>query len=125
MIKHAGNLLMLTMLFLSSFFSTSIILANPRNEYDLGENIISEMDAREVTTNSAIIHWATSQLSTGFVEYGLTDDYGLSTEKNENLTLIHDEKLSDLSAVSKYHYRVHSNEIISYDHHFNTLNDEK
>src|SRR5439155_17562445 len=56
---------------------------------------------------SASVTWGTDESSTSAVEFGATSGYGASTTV-PGLTQTHAVTLSDLSALTEYHYRVSS-----------------
>ena len=79
-----------------------------------------------VTQTSAIITWTTNEASTNQVEYGFTSSYGASSPLTTSFNTSHSIILSNLSASTTYHYRIHvydsaGNESISIDRAFMTL----
>lgn len=90
--------------------------------------IISNVQAINITTNSATIIWDTSEGATSSVEYGLDISYGNITPEDPNLVTSHSVDLSGLIPNTLYHFRVKSkdvlgNEAISGDYTFTTLPD--
>ncbi|MFC1978873.1 ABC transporter substrate-binding protein [Chloroflexota bacterium] len=76
-----------------------------------------------VVGNSAIITWDTNTDATSQVEYGLTDDYGTTTDIVATPVKSHTVTLDSLCALSTYHFRVCSQdasgvESISQDYTF-------
>jgi len=69
---------------------------------------ISEVAAKNVTGNSAVISWKTEQPADGVVQYGLTNLYGQSTSINPSMTTTHTQWLTGLQPGKTYHYRVTS-----------------
>jgi hypothetical protein len=64
--------------------------------------------AEDVRDYRAAIMWNTSEPATGEVEYGETDQYGLSTGIDSTMTGAHRITLPNLRALTDYHYRVKS-----------------
>ncbi len=88
--------------------------------------IISNVQAINITTNSATIIWNTDEGATSSVEYGLDTFYGNLTPEDSNLVTSHSVNLSGLTPNTLYHFRVKSkdalgNEAISGDYIFTTL----
>ncbi len=78
-----------------------------------------------VTSTSATVTWTTNEVATSRVEYGLTDEYGETTEQDATLTTSHNMELAGLEGGRIYHYRVISkdaagNEAASADAVFTT-----
>ena len=79
------------------------------------------------TENSTVINWELSKNATGQIEYGITNDYGSFSAKEESFIYNqHIQTLSNLESDTIYHYRVISadengNHIISEDQTFKTL----
>ncbi|MBI4547280.1 MAG: fibronectin type III domain-containing protein [Ignavibacteriae bacterium] len=69
--------------------------------------IISNVQASNITTNSALITWTTDEVSNSVVEYGLTTSYG-STSSDAAMVTSHSITLTGLSSSTLYHYRVQS-----------------
>ena len=69
--------------------------------------VISSVASGSITASSAVITWATNELSNSAVDYGLTVSYGSSTSDPTNVTS-HSITLTGLSANTLYHYRVQS-----------------
>ena len=96
------------------------------NTADSTPPVISNINASNITTSSAVINWTTNEASTSQVEYGTTTQYGFSTSINTNLTASHSVTLTGLTPNTLYHYRVRSrdgsnNLSISGDNTFSTL----
>lgn len=88
--------------------------------------VISNVGSSNTTANSATITWTTDENSDSQIEYGLTTSYGNSSPLDTNLLLNHSVTISNLSANTVYHYRVHSkdmagNTATSGDYTFSTL----
>jgi hypothetical protein len=82
---------------------------------DAGRTVItSGPDAQapyaEGTTINVIITWTTSTVSTSYVDYGLTTNYGSTTGNGSQVTS-HSITLSGLTNHSTYHYRVRSSNV--------------
>jgi adhesin/invasin len=75
---------------------------------DIDAPLISEVAAGGITGVGATITWTTSEPATSQVDYGLTDQYGQSTELDTDLVISHSVSLTGLSAGKTYHYRVRS-----------------
>ncbi len=69
--------------------------------------VISEVDAKDVTTDTARIVWKTDQPADSLVDYGETEAYG-SKESNSTLTKSHELLLRNLKSGTLYHYKVTS-----------------
>jgi len=87
--------------------------------------VVSGVSASDITTSAATISWATDELATSQVEYGVTTSYGSTSPLDSSLVTSHSVSLSGLSAGTTYHYRVKSkdaeeNEAISADNTFAT-----
>jgi len=87
--------------------------------------VIFDVRDTAVTRREATINWNTDEVATSLVEYGLTSDYGSSTDLDTNLVTDHSQRLTKLRPHTLYHYRVRStdgsgNEAISRDHTFRT-----
>ena len=87
---------------------------------------ITEVVETGISQNSTYIMWTTDELSTSQIEYGITDSYGNTTEKDSNPVTSHNISITNLKPNTTYHYRVISidefgNENISEDYNFKTL----
>ena len=89
--------------------------------------VISNVQASNITFNSAVITWTTDEPSTSRVDYGTSVAYG-SYEEDANLVTSHTISLSGLGADTEYHYKVLSvdgspnqNQSSSVDKTFKTL----
>jgi sugar lactone lactonase YvrE len=69
--------------------------------------VIRNIAVSGITANSAVITWATDQLSDSFVEYGTTTSYG-SSARDSTLTTNHTISLSNLIPDMTYHFKVTS-----------------
>lgn len=56
--------------------------------------------------NSCSISWATNEITTGEVVYGLTAQYGSATDSTTGESLSHDAVITQLLASTTYHYSV-------------------
>lgn len=70
-----------------------------------GNKEITDIQVSEITTTTAKISWKTGLESTGQVNYGLTTDYGKTTELTTAGTS-HSIILTDLTKGSTYHFRI-------------------
>jgi serine protease len=69
--------------------------------------VISDVQAVDITHNSATITWTTDEPATSVVYYGLTTGYG-NTESVGGYTTSHSVTLTSLSPETLYHYKVES-----------------
>lgn len=86
--------------------------------------IISKLKIINITERTAVVIWTTDEKADSFVEYGLTDQFGLSVGKNDSATE-HSIRLTGLKAGKLYYFRVRSkdgagNEAMSKDFSFRT-----
>lgn len=79
--------------------------------------IISNVEASNPTSSSALISWTSSQPGTSWVEYG-TSSLSLTNKTlvNSSLVTSHSVSLTGLSKSTKYYYRVHSADSAGVDH---------
>ena len=89
---------------------------------------ISEVTSRTLTNSSTTITWTTDEASSSWVDYGLTNNYGLLTTEINTDTMVtsHSVPFSDLESCTTYYYRVNSkdsatNESIGDMYSFTTL----
>jgi phosphodiesterase/alkaline phosphatase D-like protein len=75
---------------------------------DVTGPFISNVNATNITYNSAVLRWNTDEASDSQVEYGLSQSYGNNSDLISDLVMAHSVKLSGLSASTTYHYRVRS-----------------
>ena len=87
--------------------------------------IITNVSVSNITTNSAVISWHTTNNTNSTVEYGLNTTYG-SSAHNAASVRNHSITLTDLNGNRLYHFRVsgcdNGNCVYSDDHTFITLN---
>lgn len=76
--------------------------------------ILSHIVVASTDTSSTTITWTTDEIANTQIEYGTTAGYGLATPLDASLSLLHSVTISELSANTRYHYRV-----ISIDHEEN------
>ena len=69
---------------------------------------IGGVTTSNLTASGATMAWATDEAADTQVEYGTSTSYGSSSTLNTTLATSHLVNLSDLSAVTTYHYRVRS-----------------
>jgi hypothetical protein len=69
---------------------------------------ISNVHVSNITATGATITWTTDEPADSLVEYGTTTTYGSSSVLNPSLSYSHSQQLSNLSAITIYHYRVKS-----------------
>jgi len=65
-----------------------------------------------VSENSAKIRWATDELSSSFVEYGLSATY-TEAEGNPENDSVHQVTLTNLAPSTTYHYRIKSSDLFA------------
>ena len=69
-----------------------------------GPPTISNPQATNITSSSAVITWTTSALADGRVNYGLTSSYGSQATDPNSSTTSHSVSLVGLSPQTTYHY---------------------
>ena len=74
---------------------------------DVTPPVLSNIQASQISADSATITWSTNELSDSVVDYGQTTGYG-GNVFNGSLTTGHTVALTGLSAEALYHYRVSS-----------------
>jgi Purple acid Phosphatase, N-terminal domain len=74
--------------------------------------VISNVIANDISGTKATIIWTTDRQTTGQVEYGLTTDYGKTTNLDGSLQIDHSVDLKSLKANRTYHYRVTSRDAL-------------
>ncbi|RLJ01518.1 MAG: hypothetical protein DRP11_04260, partial [Candidatus Aenigmatarchaeota archaeon] len=89
--------------------------------------LISNILSSEVTSNSAKISWTTDEPATSQVEYGSTEDLGLTTALNSTLVTEHSVILTGLEHGTTYYFRARSqdelgNLTVSNVYNFTTIN---
>jgi peroxiredoxin len=70
------------------------------------EPTISAVSSSSITESSAIITWITDEPATSQVEYGETEEYGFTTQLNENLSTQHNVSLTELDSSTTYYFKV-------------------
>jgi thiol-disulfide isomerase/thioredoxin len=70
--------------------------------------IISEVQVTDVVDISATVIWATSENTTGYVEYGKTESLGDSVQSTSGRATDHIARLTNLAPSTKYYLRVRS-----------------
>lgn len=70
--------------------------------------VVSNVQATNVSSNSATITWTTDEISNSQVEYGATTSYGSLTSIDANLVNSHSQTISGLQPGTTYNYRVKS-----------------
>lgn len=92
----------------------------------LTEPLISQVQIDGVTARSAVISWRTDRLANSQVEFGLDQNYNMTTPVDSQLVLDHSVRLSGLQANATYHVRAKSQTAdgkvgFSHDFTFTTL----
>ncbi|MFA5133315.1 MAG: carboxypeptidase regulatory-like domain-containing protein [Patescibacteria group bacterium] len=87
---------------------------------------ISNVQAINITQIGATITWDTNEAADSFVEYGLSDAYGLDSASSTALEISHSLNIVGLAADTLYHFRVRSkdgsnNQAFSGDYTFRTV----
>lgn len=68
--------------------------------------VVTNISVSALTAQSATLSWMTDEPATGYVEYGMTPDYGSLTPLAEDFATEHSANLSGLSADTTYYYRI-------------------
>jgi alpha-amylase len=92
--------------------------------YDINGPTISSVTASNINSTSATITWTTDEASNTVVEYGTTQNYGL-TVSNASMVTSHSITLTGLTAGVTYYYQVKStdaggNTTVHSNHSFST-----
>ncbi len=69
---------------------------------------VSQPEASSITASSATITWGTNEMSDTQVEYGVSINYGLSSNLDTTLKTSHSITLNGLNTGTTYHYRAKS-----------------
>jgi len=72
---------------------------------DASSPSISSIDSSPSET-SVVVTWATDEVATSQIEYGLSSAYTASSTLDTNLTTLHSVTLSGLTSNTTYHYRI-------------------
>ncbi len=75
--------------------------------------VVSNITVSNLTSNSAVVGWTTSQPSTSMVNYGTTTSYGQSTNVDSNLVTSHSVLITGLTSGVTYDFDVVSANSIS------------
>lgn len=67
---------------------------------------IDDVEVSDVTTTSAKISWKTDSKTKGWVEYGLSTNYGSKVEFSGEATKEHSVNLSNLTKNATYHFKI-------------------
>lgn len=94
----------------------SFVTATEVLQADTNTPTISSVNVAPITTTSATLTWTTDQLANGYVEYGRTENYGLTAQTDNAYTPVDTATISNLSPNTTYHYR-----ITAYDEVGNTI----
>lgn len=87
--------------------------------------LVTDISAKNITANEALITWTTNEPATSQIDYGLSAAYGLTTSVNTAYSAGHAVAITGLSQWTTYHYRVRSrdasgNEAVSADNFLTT-----
>lgn len=111
---------------LVNFTPSTNLAVNKALVIDTTSSVISLVTSTPSTT-SATVTWATDELSSSIVDYGLTSSYGSSTVESDTSPRVssHSVTVSSLLSCTEYHYRVRSkdaglNQAIGSDNTFTT-----
>ena len=74
--------------------------------------VVSGPEVVYVSENSAKIRWETDELSSSFVEYGLSEEY-TELEGNPDNDSLHEVTLANLSSSTTYHFRIKSADVFA------------
>lgn len=89
--------------------------------------IIYDVKLLEITAHHALVFWKTSQKTVGFVRYGLSGAYGLTTPPEEVFGEEHTASFDDLDPATVYHFRIvarsEKTEAVSDDYLFKTASE--
>jgi hypothetical protein len=77
---------------------------------DITPPVISNVSSSNITSTSAVVTWTTNEPASSQVEYGLTTDYGSSTNLNPNPVTFHSRTITGLTPNTQYNYRAFSND---------------
>jgi hypothetical protein len=97
---------------------------------DIAPPVISNPVISSVTDTKATIEWDTDEPATSQIEYGVTSNYGSTSEFDNELTSSHSLILTGLTPNTDYHLRAKSidkagNEALSNDYTFTTKTTEE
>jgi hypothetical protein len=70
--------------------------------------IITEIEISGLSPTGAIISWTTNEAANSQIEYGLSREYGITTDLDSTTVTSHAQMLSGLTANTQYYYRVRS-----------------
>jgi len=98
----------LTVLDPQGLTGTNSVTIAVSNTGDTTPPTIFGVSATNITSDAAMIQWATNEPSNSMVDYGPTTSYGSSTPVDANLKTNHSVSLNDLSANTTYHFRARS-----------------
>jgi hypothetical protein len=73
--------------------------------------VISSVTITDVSSSTATISWVTDLLSDSQVQYGLTASYGTATPLDPTPVAVHSRTLSNLRALTTYHFQVSSRDV--------------
>ncbi|MFH0973064.1 MAG: fibronectin type III domain-containing protein [Patescibacteria group bacterium] len=110
---------------------SATVLTQPSNNSFAGDDkkpIITKIEIRDITINSAVIYWETDEFSTSAIDYGLTLNYELGSivDQTNSLFTVHKIILENLKPNTIYYFRIRSmdnsgNKVISENLNFSTL----
>lgn len=110
---------------------SATVLAQPTSGELIKKNdkkpIITKIEIRDITTNSAVIYWETDEFSTSAVDYGLVNyELGTVADQTNSLFTVHEIILYNLKPNTIYYFRIRSinnsgNQVFSENLYFSTL----
>lgn len=93
-------------------YSDFFIVNVPTTEDVTPPVLISGPQVVYVSQNSAKIEWETDELSSSFIEYGISEEY-TDIEGNPGNDSLHEVILTNLSAATTYHYQIKSADLFA------------
>lgn len=91
----------------SSSSSGSVVVSKIKIFKTKPAPVISEVLVSDITLDSAIVSWKTNFVSTTFMDYGYSLEYGFSASgTSEDLVTTHEIKLKNLESGATYNFRV-------------------
>ena len=95
----------------STDYTLTTLYLSVSTQNDTTPPTISNVATSTVSDTQATITWTTNELSTSQVVYGASTSYGSQTTKDTTPTYRHSVTISGLTKLTKYHYKVVSNDL--------------